>query len=144
MSINLNISLHCAFWSSPPAKFYQLDQTWPPGSPLSTVATIPTLCHSLPSRRYLHPCCSGCSKPSSTSSLLPLTLFQVSLSSYSTLDEDDIPNEVLSEKRHSFPRAQDSVDEEFHENLVYGGIFKKYSASQQSLEAVSVDQTQNP
>lgn len=63
---------------------------------------------------------------------------QVSLSSYSTLDEDEIPNDVvLSEKRHSFPRTQDSVDEEFHENLVYGGIFKKYSASQQSLEAVS-------
>lgn len=49
------------------------------------------------------------------------------------MPDDDLPQE----KRNAFPPTQDSVDEEFHENLVYGGLFKKYSTSDQSLDIVS-------
>lgn len=59
--------------------------------------------------------------------------FQVSLSSYSSVHEEDGPLSEVVERPHGLHKPQDSVDEEFHENLVYGGMFNK----QHSVESVS-------
>lgn len=63
-------------------------------------------------------------------------LLQVSLTSLGTVSDEERGKEQESEPR-PFPPSQDSLDEEFHENLIYGGIFSKLSSSEQSMKPVS-------
>ncbi|KAK6626476.1 hypothetical protein RUM44_008949 [Polyplax serrata] len=60
---------------------------------------------------------------------------KVSLTSLGTVSDEERGKEQESEPR-PFPPSQDSLDEEFHENLIYGGIFSKLSSSEQSMKPV--------